>query len=156
MNPSGTHVLQSLIESMNQNDVHSLFSNCNKNEIIKMALVKIISFFYFFYFNIFYLILIFFIQDINATHVIQKFIIKVNEEKRQEINYILLENFRTFVKDANGICVLKKFISSNKSEIIKVEIYTEIKKDIFETIKNPYGNYIIQMIIDVIKFLKFN
>jgi len=62
-----------------------------------------------------------------------------------------LENFDIFVKDANGICVLKKFISMNKSEKIKTEIYNEIRKDLFEIIKNPFGNYIVQMIIDVNK-----
>ena len=57
------------------------------------------------------------------------------------------------MQDANGICVLKKFISNNKSEKIKAEIYMEIKRDLFETMKNPFGNYIVQMIIDVIIFL---
>ena len=66
-----------------------------------------------------------------------------------EINYIILENFRIFVKDANGICVIKKFISTNKSEEIKANIYNEIKNDFFEIIKNPFGNYIVQMIIEV-------
>jgi hypothetical protein len=41
MNSSGTHVLQSLIESMNLNDCQSLFYNCRKNDIIKMCLVNI-------------------------------------------------------------------------------------------------------------------
>jgi len=48
----------------------------------------------------------------------------------------------------NGICVLKKFISENKSQILKAEIFEEIKKDCYEIIRNPFGNYIVQYIID--------
>jgi hypothetical protein len=59
------------------------------------------------------------------------------------------------VKDANGICVLKKFIENNKSDIIKNEIYREAKKEIYSIIKNPFGNYILQMLVDVNNFFNF-
>lgn len=52
----------------------------------------------------------------------------------------------------NGICVLKKFISENKSERIKNAIFEAIKKDCYEIIRNPFGNYIVQFIIDVLNF----
>jgi len=44
MNSSGTHVLQSLIESMNHNDYPLVFANCQKNDIIKMSLVNLFKF----------------------------------------------------------------------------------------------------------------
>jgi hypothetical protein len=72
------------------------------------------------------------------------------------MNSVILENFKIFVKDANGICILKKFISSNKSDKLKNDIYIEIKKNIFETMKDPFGNYIVQMIIDVRKIINLN
>lgn len=80
----------------------------------------------------------------------------MDEEKRQEINNVVLENFMTLVKDANGICVLKKFISTNKSEKIKADIYKEIQRDLFNIMKNPFGNYIVQMIIEVLINYYFN
>ena len=50
--------------------------------------------------------------------------------------------------DANGICVIKKLISENKSNIIKVDILKKIMEDCNEIIRNPFGNYIVQFIID--------
>ena len=78
---------------------------------------------------------------------------KVEESKRPKINSILLENFKELALNANGICVLKKFISTIKSETNKEEIYKKILKDVLEIIKNPFGNYIVQMIVEVIFFI---
>jgi hypothetical protein len=50
--------------------------------------------------------------------------------------------------DPNGICVIKKFISINNSNYIKGEILKKIMQDINEIIRNCFGNYIIQFIID--------
>merc|ERR1711957_778491 len=86
--------------------------------------------------------------DTNATHVIQRIITKVNEENRKEIHGAIIKNFKNLIINPNGICVLKKFILANKSLVIKKEIFEEIKKDCFEIIRNPFGNYIIQFVID--------
>lgn len=60
-----------------------------------------------------------------------------------------MENFKELVLNPYGICVFKKFISMNKSKIIRDEIYKKILNNAFEIIKNPFGNYIIQMIVEV-------
>lgn len=76
-------------------------------------------------------------------------ITKVNEQNRIEINKGIIKNFRYLVMDANGICVLKKFIAENKSDFIKQLVFEEVKKHYIDIIRDPYGNYIIQFIIDV-------
>ena len=48
--------------------------------------------------------------DNNATHVLQKIIACLAEEKLDYIFYPLIEDFMPLSLDANGLCVIKKVI----------------------------------------------
>jgi citrate lyase gamma subunit len=91
--------------------------------------------------------------DPNGTHVLQKIISSVKEEKRHEINQTVLDNIDRLVLDPNGVCVVKKFVIGNTDDSLKKVVIDKIEKNCLEIIQSPYGNYIIQHIFEVTKDL---
>ena len=87
------------------------------------------------------------IQDNNATHVIQKILLCIDKEKRGHLIRVILKNFRSLALDCNGICVLKKFINSNKSDKVRKDILNELVDNALEIVQSPFGNYAIQYAI---------
>lgn len=57
--------------------------------------------------------------------------------------------------DSNGICVIKKLINTNKSDIVKQRILDEILYNCLEVVQSPFGNYAIQHVVQVYYFLIF-
>jgi hypothetical protein len=123
-NNSGTHALQSLIEIINMPGEEELLKQAVSKNILKLS------------------------YDVNGTHVIQKVISCIKEEDRQFINNTITKNFHKLVFDSNGICVLKKFINGNRNPAIKQQFLDQINKNALEIVQNPFGNYIIQHILD--------
>ena len=124
LNYSGTHVLQTLLDMIKTIEEEIILVESIKGNELKMAF------------------------DINATHVLQKMICVINEIRRNSINNIILKNIKALCLDANGICVVKKFIGNtflceNKEKIIKL-----ISENCIEIAQNPYGNYGIQYILE--------
>jgi hypothetical protein len=74
----------------------------------------------------------------------------IEEDKREMLTNIILENLKILTLDSNGICVIKKLINSNKSEKIKKRILDEIHYHCLEIVQSPFGNYAIQHIFEVI------
>lgn len=89
----------------------------------------------------------------NATHVIQKVIVCIEESRRESINNIILRNFKVLALDVNGVCVIKKFINSNSSKVIKQKILEQINIDTLEFSQSPFGNYVIQQALNVISLM---
>jgi hypothetical protein len=52
------------------------------------------------------------------------------------------------VYDSNGICVIKKFINGNKNLAMRKLLLDYITTNALEIVQNPFGNYIIQHILD--------
>ncbi len=48
--------------------------------------------------------------DGNATHVLQKLLTSLSEDKLDYVFYPVIEDFVNLSMDANGLCVLKKVI----------------------------------------------
>lgn len=46
-------------------------------------------------------------KDKNANHFVQKIITKLNEDSRQILNNIIIDNLMTMMKNNNGLAVLK-------------------------------------------------
>jgi hypothetical protein len=86
-------------------------------------------------------------MDNNATHVIQRILICIEESKRLELNMILLSNLKNLIMDCNGICVIKKLINSNKSEVVRHKILEELVYNGLEYIQSPFGNYAVQHVL---------
>jgi hypothetical protein len=87
--------------------------------------------------------------DSNATHVIQKILMCISEEKREFLNKIILDNLKSLSVDCNGICVFKKFVNHCKSMTIKDKILEIITESCLEIVQSPFGNYAIQHLIEV-------
>jgi hypothetical protein len=121
---SGTHSIQCLMEIINTKEEEEIIKFSIQNDILKLS------------------------YDNNGTHVIQKVIAIVEENDRNYINQVLLENLLKLVFDPNGICVIKKLINGNKDPEIRVKILSLIQKNCLEIIQNAFGNYIIQHILD--------
>ena len=124
LNASGSHSLQSMIELINIQEEGEIILSSIKGNVLKLSF------------------------DSNATHVIQKLILCINESNRSCLNDEIFENFHKFVKDSNGICVIKKFIKKNQSEELRKLFLDYISKNVIEIVQNPFGNYVIQFIIE--------
>lgn len=72
----------------------------------------------------------------------------IDEKNREHINKTLLDNLLTLVLDPNGICVIKKLVNGNKEKSIQNSILKVIEEHCLEIIQSPYGNYIIQHVLD--------
>lgn len=123
-NGNGSHSLQTLVESATTEDEQNYIRSFIEHKINDMVLHP------------------------NATHVIQKLILHVDEAKRDYVNDYILTNISYLICDMNGICVVKKFIKSNKTEKIRKFILTFAVKNCIEVSKNCYGNYFIQTIFE--------
>lgn len=123
-NASGTHSLQTLVEMANLNEEKIILKQCAEKDVIKLSL------------------------DNNATHVIQKIISLLRDNERELIISTILKNFNRLAYDSNGICVLKKIVSNCDADSIKLEIIRKILSNALEIIQNPFGNYIVQSVIE--------
>jgi len=124
MNSCGTHSLQSLIEIINLKEEGTIILESIKRSLLKLSL------------------------DVNATHVIQKLILCLDENNRVDMSEEILSIFNKLIGDSNGVCVLKKFINKNKSDEIRKNFIEKIAMNILETVQNPFGNYVIQYVLD--------
>jgi len=88
--------------------------------------------------------------DTYGCHVIEKIVMCFNEESIEFIYNLALENFMAMANNANGLCIIKKvLIHSSKKETIE-KLKNLIIENCINLIQNPYGNYTIQIILDVI------
>ena len=132
---SGTHVLQKLLD-YNKNLLDNNISNNNIKILEKIILSSIID------------------KEIemafhtNATHVLQKIILTIPEQNRQYLNEKIYSNLIDLCLDSNGICLVKKIISSTKHILNKKRIINIISTRCIEISQNPYGNYAIQFLIE--------
>jgi len=131
----GTYSLQVIIEHINNINQSEIILNAIKNDILDLSL------------------------DTYGCHVIEKIIMCFNEDLIGFIYEIAIESFMTLANNANGLCIIKIImIDASKKETIE-----KLKKLIIDNcmylIENPYGNYTIQIVLDVslleIKFLFF-
>jgi hypothetical protein len=84
----------------------------------------------------------------NATHVLQKIILIIPEQNRQNLNEKLFSNLINLCFDSNGICLVKKLISSTKIFLNKKRIINILKTRCLEISQNQFGNYVIQFLIE--------
>ena len=135
---SGTHVLQKLLDYNNiLFNNNCISNNINNIKILeKIILSSIIDKEIEMAFNT------------NATHVLQKIILTIPEQNRQFLNEKIYSNLIDLCLDSNGICLVKKLISSTKYILNKKRIINIINSRCIEISQNPYGNYAIQFLIE--------
>lgn len=121
---SGTHVLQTILSVISSDEEENIILNSIVDHELKMAF------------------------DNNATHVLQKIILTIKDFKRQNLNSLIIRNFKELALDPNGICLIKKFIISNTLIKDKIEVIQIMTENVIEISLNPYGNYAIQFFFE--------
>lgn len=120
----GTHVVQSLIDIANMPEEIKLINCSVKGRVVALS------------------------TESHGTHVMQKLLINIKEIDRVEVNAEVLQNFYNLIYDPNGICVLKKYINGCKNSTNRTELMKWILSNVLEVIQNPFGNYVVQHLID--------
>ena len=83
-----------------------------------------------------------------GTYVLQKIVSHIPDNRRIALNEIITNNIKDLALDVNGICLLKKFISSNTIEGDKKIVKDVFKNNILILSQSPYGNYGIQFLLE--------
>ena len=123
--PSGTHSLQSLLNYINNSEMEISIIKAIKFKEKEMAF------------------------DEYATYVLQKIISIIPDNKRIRLNSIIIEDAKELSLNANSVFVLKKFIITNTIEENKKRLINAIKKHFLIISQNPFGNYVIQYLLEV-------
>ncbi|OMJ84094.1 hypothetical protein SteCoe_14846 [Stentor coeruleus] len=81
-------------------------------------------------------------KDVNASHVVQKLLMNISNK------YFVIREMIGHVKelavDKFGVCVLKKCCNDP-------QIMSEVVGDVLLLMQHPYGNYVVQCILDIWK-----
>lgn len=93
--------------------------------------------------------------DTYATHVIEKIICCFEEEFTSFIYDYVYNNFLSLANHINGICVVKKILTlTNKKDLHdKIKAVILSNQTAFGLIQHSYGNYVIQVIVEVSKLI---
>lgn len=124
INSIGTYPVQGLIEQVGSKVEKNIIISGIKNDISKLAF------------------------DSYGTHVLEKIISCFEEEYISFIFDFGIENFNQLSNHQNGICVIKKMLTLTHKKDLHEKLKKIIADDVFSLIQKPYGNYVIQVIID--------
>ena len=86
--------------------------------------------------------------DAFGAHVIEKIFGCFEEEFILPILNYVKSNFLLLANNVNGICVVKKVLTMFHKKTLHEELKELTKKNIMSLIQNPYGKYVIQVILD--------
>lgn len=125
-NEHGNHCFQSMIESLTD----------PLEEVIVMGVVKP-------YFKEL-------AYNQHGTHILQKIVLKFSESGKSCLVQFLKDNFLTLACDAQGVCLIKKYIISLNCSCnsVKSDFINQIYGWIPKLVNDNFGNYAILCIID--------
>lgn len=125
INKIATYPIQCIIEHLNLDNEKMLILNAIYPFIMKLSL------------------------DVYGTHVIEKVLSYFDYEMIKPISNFILDNFLFLANNSNGLCIVKKEIALEfKNENFK-RLKSELYNNAMVLIQNPYGNYALQMSIDL-------
>ena len=120
----GTYPIQSIIESVTSKYEKMIIISALKNNIEKL----------------FY--------DPFGCHVIEKIISFIEEEYIPFIYSYISNNFIKLANNNNGICIIKKILTFTNKNNLHKKIKIIVKENAFILIQHPYGNFVIQVIVE--------
>lgn len=88
------------------------------------------------------------IKDLNGNHVIQKCLNRLVPEDNQFIYNAVAAHCVEVATHRHGCCVLQRCID-HASETQRVQLVTEITYHALTLVQDPYGNYVVQYILDL-------
>ena len=126
-NISGTYVIQRLLEKINTQELRLLIIKLIENRELEMAFNN------------------------NATYVLQKIIEKVPDIERIQLNEIIINNVFFLSLNPDCVFIVEKFINTITINSNKIRIINIIYIHCIQLSNNPYGNYLIQYILQIWK-----
>ena len=120
----GTYPIQTIIENLN--------SNIEKFIIIKAIKDRIEELIY----------------DPYGCHVLERLLSCIEEEYISFLYSYILDNFLKLANNCNGICLVKKILTFTNKKNLHEKIKLIVKENSLELIQHPYGNFVIQVIVE--------
>ena len=124
---SGTHVLQTLLDKVNNFELRNIIIKSIENKELEMAF------------------------NSNATYVLQKIIGIIPDNERLNMNEIIINNLINLALDSDCVFIVEKFISSITIKENKNRIKYIICKNCIQLATSPFGNYLIQYLFQIWK-----
>ena len=129
----GSHVIQSLIENIKEHPllINKFIFNLNSKDLMKIFLSP------------------------YGNHIIKCYLSTIKQKDLTNFIYnFVYNNFIDIVKEKYGVCTIQKCLSEG-DETVQKQIIELILKNLDYTIKNDFGNYLIQYIFTKMKDLNF-
>ena len=120
----GTYPIQTIIENLNNDIEKFIIINAIKNNVEELV------------YNPF------------GCHVLEKLLICLDEENISFIYSYISDNFLNLANNANGICLVKKILTFTQKKNLHEKIKKIVKENAFNLIQHPYGNFVIQVIVE--------
>ena len=120
----GTYPIQTIIENLNNNIEKFIIINAIKNNVEELV------------YNPF------------GCHVLEKLLSCLDEEYISFIYSYISDNFLNLANNANGICLVKKILTFTQKKNLHEKIKKIVKENAFNLIEHPYGNFVIQVIVE--------
>lgn len=81
---------------------------------------------------------------------VQKALASLSNARRHFIVLEALDKFTELASDANGLCLIKKLLPLTRSDPkLAASVMNKITKSSIELAQNPYGNYAIQVVLEL-------
>ena len=124
---SGTHVLQALLDKVNNFELRNIVIKSIENKELEMAFNN------------------------NATYVFQKIIGIIPDYERLNTNEIIIKNIINLALDSDCVFIVEKFISSITIKENKEKIKDILCQNCIQLAVSPFGNYLIQYLFQIWK-----
>lgn len=124
INPIATYPIQSIIELIKTNQEKQIVVSSVKNSLSSLFL------------------------DTYGIHVIEKIILGFEEEWSLFIYEFIMNNFMFLANNNNAICIIKKILVFPHNKNIHERIKEFATNNSLQLLENPYGNYVIQVIVE--------
>ena len=124
---SGTHVIQTLLNKVNNFELRNLVLKSIENKELEMAFNN------------------------NATYVLQKIIGIIPDNERLNMNEIIINNLINLALDSDCVFIVEKFISTITIKENKSRIKEIICQNCIQLATSPFGNYLIQYLFQIWK-----
>ena len=120
----GTYPIQTIIEHVGSKNEKNIIINALKDNI------KELSF------------------DSFGSHVLEKLLSCFEEEYVSFIYNYIIDNFLELANNNNGICIVKKILSFTHKKNLHDKLKVIVKENALQLISHPYGNFVIQVVVD--------
>ena len=120
----GTYPIQSIIEHLNTKNEKNIIISGIKEGFIKL------------------------IYDAFGCHVLEKLLTCFEDEYVNFIYTYIFQNFLNLTNNSNGIYIIKKILTFTQKKTFHEKLKSIVKKNAIFLIKQSYGNFVIQVIIE--------